>query len=280
MKSWSAPVIPALPGSGPVPRVYDSASRTLKAAEASAVQGDKHVASLYVCGITPYDATHIGHAATYLAYDTLIRLWLDAGYEVRYAQNVTDVDDPLLERATATGVDWRDLAASQIELFRSDMQQLSIMPPDHYVGVTEVIPQVASAVSRLQQNGIGYPVASTDAAADIYFDNAAAEAASPWHLGDESNLDRATMLELSARARGRPASGRASATRSTRCCGAPSAIGEPAWDSRRRPRPPRLAHRMRRHRPRVPRPRRSRSTAAAPTCCSRTTSSAPPTPPR
>jgi tRNA synthetases class I (C) catalytic domain len=60
-----------------------------------------------VCGITPYDATHIGHAATYLAYDTLIRVWLDAGYDVRYVQNTTDVDDPLLERATATGVDWR-----------------------------------------------------------------------------------------------------------------------------------------------------------------------------
>ena len=60
-----------------------------------------------MCGITPYDATHIGHAATYLAYDTLIRVWLDAGYDVRYVQNTTDVDDPLLERAAATGVDWR-----------------------------------------------------------------------------------------------------------------------------------------------------------------------------
>jgi L-cysteine:1D-myo-inositol 2-amino-2-deoxy-alpha-D-glucopyranoside ligase len=183
-----------------------------------------------VCGITPYDATHIGHAATYLAFDTLVRLWLDAGYEVRYAQNVTDVDDPLLERATATGVDWRDLAASQIQLFRSDMQQLSIIPPDHYVGVTEVIPQVASAVSRLQQSGIGYPVDSTDAAADIYFDNAAGEAASSWRLGDESNLDRATMLELSAQRGGDPERpGKRDALdpllwRAER-------MGEPAWDS-------------------------------------------------
>jgi L-cysteine:1D-myo-inositol 2-amino-2-deoxy-alpha-D-glucopyranoside ligase len=213
-----------------VPRVYDSASRTLKAAEASAVQGDQRSASLYVCGITPYDATHIGHAATYLAFDTLIRLWLDAGYEVRYAQNVTDVDDPLLERAIATGVDWRDLAASQIDLFRSDMQQLSIVPPDHYVGVTEVIPQVASAVSRLQQSGIGYPVDSTDAAADIYFDNAAGEAASSWRLGDESNLDRESMLELSAQRGGDPErAGKRDALdpllwRAER-------MGEPAWDS-------------------------------------------------
>ena len=198
MKSWSAPEIPTLPGTGPVPRIFDSASRALKPAEASGI------ASLYVCGITPYDATHLGHAATYLAYDTLIRLWLDAGYEVRYAQNVTDVDDPLLERAAETGVNWRDLAASQIDLFRSDMERLSIVPPDHYVGVTEVIPEVAEAIQRLGELGIGYPVDSEDAAPDLYFDNAAATAASPWHLGQESNLDRPTMLELSAERGGDP----------------------------------------------------------------------------
>lgn len=104
-----------------MPRVFDSASRRLKPAQASAAYGDQQIASLYVCGITPYDATHLGHAATYLAFDTLVRLWLDAGYQVHYAQNVTDVDDPLLERATKTGVDWRELATSQIDLFRSDM---------------------------------------------------------------------------------------------------------------------------------------------------------------
>jgi len=230
VKSWSEPAIPALPGSGPVPRVFDSASRTLRPAEPSTAHGDTPVASLYVCGITPYDATHLGHAATYLAYDTLVRLWLDAGYEVRYAQNVTDVDDPLLERATATGVDWRELAAHQIELFRSDMQQLSIVPPSNYVGVTEVIPQVADAVSRLEQGGFGYPVDSTDAAPDIYFDNAAGEAGSAWHLGEESNLDRETMLELSAERGGDPQRpGKRDALdpllwRSERA-------GEPAWDS-------------------------------------------------
>ena len=94
-------MLPRLPGQGAVPRIYDTATRQLVEAHPIAVAG------LYVCGITPYDATHIGHAATYLAYDTLIRLWLDAGYGVRYVQNTTDVDDPLLERAAATGVDWR-----------------------------------------------------------------------------------------------------------------------------------------------------------------------------
>ena len=74
------------------------------------------IVTMYTCGITPYDATHLGHASTYLAFDTVQRVWLDAGYTVEYAQNVTDVDDPLLERATATGVDWRDLAEEQVEL--------------------------------------------------------------------------------------------------------------------------------------------------------------------
>ncbi len=213
-----------------MPRIFDSASRSLKPATASAGRGDSPVASLYVCGITPYDATHLGHAATYLAFDTLVRLWLDAGYEVRYAQNVTDVDDPLLERATATRVDWRELAAGQIDLFRSDMQQLSIVPPQYYLGVTEVIPQVADAVRTLRDAAIAYPVDSPDAAADLYFDNAAATASSPWHLGAESNLDRATMLQLSAERGGDPErAGKRDALdpllwRAER-------MGEPAWES-------------------------------------------------
>jgi L-cysteine:1D-myo-inositol 2-amino-2-deoxy-alpha-D-glucopyranoside ligase len=157
------------------------------------------LAGLYVCGITPYDATHIGHAATYIAYDTLVRLWLDAGYDVSYVQNVTDVDDPLLERAAATGVDWRELAAEQVDLFRGDMQALAVIPPDHYVAVTEMVEPVAEAVSRLLNTGIAYRVDD-----DVYFDSAAAAVASPWHLGQESGLDPATMLELSAQRGGDP----------------------------------------------------------------------------
>src|SRR5699024_3155639 len=82
---------------------------------------------LYVCGITPYDATHLGHAATYVAYDTLMRVWRDSGGEPVYVQNVTDIDDPLLERAAATGVTWEELAESQTDLFRSDMEALSVL---------------------------------------------------------------------------------------------------------------------------------------------------------
>jgi L-cysteine:1D-myo-inositol 2-amino-2-deoxy-alpha-D-glucopyranoside ligase len=186
-------VLPRLPGQGAVPRIYDTATRQLL--EARPID----VAGLYVCGITPYDATHIGHAATYIAYDTLIRLWLDAGYRVRYVQNTTDVDDPLLERAAATGVDWRTLAAEQTELFRRDMESLGVIPPDHYVAATEVIEQVADAVRRLLDRGTAYRIDH-----DIYFDIAAAAASSPWHLGQESNLDRLTMLELSAERGGDP----------------------------------------------------------------------------
>ncbi len=100
MRAWPRPEIPTLPGQAGVPRLFDTASGSLVDAQPT------DVARLYVCGITPYDATHLGHAATYVAFDTLQRVWRDAGYEVRYAQNVTDVDDPLLELAKATGVDW------------------------------------------------------------------------------------------------------------------------------------------------------------------------------
>jgi L-cysteine:1D-myo-inositol 2-amino-2-deoxy-alpha-D-glucopyranoside ligase len=176
-----------------VPLVHDTATDSLVETQRDATLG------IYVCGITPYDATHIGHAATYLAHDTLIRLWLDAGHEVRYVQNATDVDDPLLERATALGVAWQDLAASQLDLFRSDMQSLGVIPPDHYVAVTEMIGPVAEAVDRLRNVGIAYAVDE-----DLYFDIAAAAAASSWQLGQESRLDRGTMLDLARRRGGDP----------------------------------------------------------------------------
>ena len=97
---------------------------------------------IYVCGITPYDATHLGHAATYLTFDILIRYWKALGADVNYIQNITDIDDPLLERASRDQIDWKELAYSQIELFRSDMQALRVIPPTHYEGVVAAIPDV------------------------------------------------------------------------------------------------------------------------------------------
>lgn len=194
MKSWNRPGVPALPGAGSAPRIWDTASASL-----AGTQPNGATAGIYVCGITPYDATHIGHAATYLAYDTLIRLWLDAGYDVNYVQNSTDVDDPLLERAAATGVDWRTLADDQTNLFRRDMESLAVVPPNHYVAVTEMITPTADAVNTLLERGIAYYVDT-----DIYFDSAAAAATGPWKLGDESRLDLDTMLAYSAERGGDP----------------------------------------------------------------------------
>jgi L-cysteine:1D-myo-inositol 2-amino-2-deoxy-alpha-D-glucopyranoside ligase len=193
VKSWHRPEVPGLPGHGSVPRIWDTASE----GQVDALPLAR--ASLYVCGITPYDSTHLGHAATYLAYDTLIRLWLDAGFEVTYVQNSTDVDDPLLQRALATAVDWRVLAKEQTDRFRRDMEALGIIPPDHYIAVTERIPQIAAAVKQLAGNGFAYVLDG-----DYYFDSAAVTAARPWELGQESNYDRELMLALSAKRGGDP----------------------------------------------------------------------------
>jgi L-cysteine:1D-myo-inositol 2-amino-2-deoxy-alpha-D-glucopyranoside ligase len=119
---------------------------------------------MYVCGITPYDATHIGHANTYVAFDVINRVWRDCGLEVRYVQNVTDIDDPLLVRAAETGQDWRAVADRETELFRADMAALGVIPPDHYIGAVEAIPSVVSYVERLLDSGDVYSVGD-----DLYF---------------------------------------------------------------------------------------------------------------
>src|SRR5690348_3120308 len=102
MRAWPSNDVPVLPVRGPEVHLYDSSRRAVVPVVPGAADG---VARMYVCGITPYDATHLGHASTYLAFDLLNRAWRSAGHEVRYVQNVTDVDDPLLERAQATGMD-------------------------------------------------------------------------------------------------------------------------------------------------------------------------------
>ena len=130
---------------------------------------------MYVCGITPYDATHVGHAATYVTFDLLGRALRDAGHEVLYVQNVTDVDDPLLVRARRDGVQWQALAEMEIALFREDMTALGVIAPDHYIGAVEGVPSVVKAVSDLLMAGPAYRVDLPEGegaagAADIYFD--------------------------------------------------------------------------------------------------------------
>src|SRR6185436_9285560 len=144
--------VPVLPGRGPELRLYDTADRQVR----PVTPGSK--ATMYVCGITPYDATHLGHAATYLAFDLIHRLWLDLGHEAHYVQNVTDVDDPLFERAERDGVDWRDLAEQETALFREDMSALRVLPPRDYVGATEAVPEMVELIEKMLASGAAYVV--------------------------------------------------------------------------------------------------------------------------
>jgi L-cysteine:1D-myo-inositol 2-amino-2-deoxy-alpha-D-glucopyranoside ligase len=190
MQAWTTPDIPVVPGPARRLRLYDTASGGL----VEVPPADGGTARMYVCGITPYDATHMGHAATYVTFDLVNRLWRDAGYDVHYTQNITDVDDPLLERAAATGVDWTDLAEQEIQLFRDDMTALRVIPPQDYIGVVESIDLVAGAVQDLQRAGAVYSVDG-----DLYF----AVKADP-SFGSVSGYDRETMRALFAERGGDP----------------------------------------------------------------------------
>ena len=150
---------------------------------------------MYVCGITPYDATHLGHAATYLAFDLVNRVWRDLGHDVHYVQNVTDIDDPLLERAARDQDDWVVLGMRETALFREDMAALRVLPPRHYIGAVEAMGEIAELVGKLLAQGAAYRVDDPEYP-DVYFD-----AAFTGHFGYESGYDEATMLAY-ARERG------------------------------------------------------------------------------
>ncbi|HYH33693.1 MAG TPA: cysteine--1-D-myo-inosityl 2-amino-2-deoxy-alpha-D-glucopyranoside ligase [Nocardioides sp.] len=159
MRAWPVPETPGLDATAPPVRLHDTASD--RSVDVTPTAGP---ARLYVCGITPYDATHLGHAATYVAFDLLVRAWRNAGHEVTYVQNVTDVDDPLLERAEKVGGDWREIAERETQLFRDDMAALRVLPPDHFVGAVESIPLIVDMVRELERTGSVYRVDD-----DLYF---------------------------------------------------------------------------------------------------------------
>jgi L-cysteine:1D-myo-inositol 2-amino-2-deoxy-alpha-D-glucopyranoside ligase len=216
MRAWSSPEVPRLEGLGPAPAVtvHDTATRSLVATRPHGR------ARMYVCGITPYDATHIGHAATYVAFDLLNRAWRDAGHEVTYVQNVTDVDDPLIERARATGVDWQTLAERETELFRHDMAALRVLAPDEYVGAVESIPLVVELVQQLRDRGFVY-----DVDGDLYF----AVHSDP-RFGGVSGLDEQQMLGVFGERGGDP--DRSGKKHALDCLlWQVERPGEPAWDS-------------------------------------------------
>ncbi|MBV9515182.1 MAG: cysteine--1-D-myo-inosityl 2-amino-2-deoxy-alpha-D-glucopyranoside ligase, partial [Mycobacteriaceae bacterium] len=192
MQSWSSAPVPAVPGRGPELRLYDTSDRQVRPVASGPT------ATMYVCGITPYDATHLGHAATYLAFDLVHRVWLDAGHRVHYVQNVTDVDDPLFERANRDGVDWRELAGREVALFRDDMAALRVLPPREYVAATEAVDEVVELVEKMLASGAAYVVDDPDHP-DVYF-----RADATAQFGYESGYDRETMARLFAERGGDP----------------------------------------------------------------------------
>ena len=188
METWTAPDRPDLPGAGRPVRLFDAPAGRLAPVTPGAL------ARMYVCGITPYDATHLGHAFTYITFDLLHRAWRDAGHRVDYVQNVTDIDDPLLERAVATGEDWRALADRETALFRTDMAALRVLPPTWYVGAVESMDLVVDAVGRLDAAGAVYRVQD-----DLYF-----SLSSDPRFGGVARLDAAQMERLCAERGGDP----------------------------------------------------------------------------
>jgi L-cysteine:1D-myo-inositol 2-amino-2-deoxy-alpha-D-glucopyranoside ligase len=189
MDSWPAVHVPDLPGRAPATRIWDTSSNAL------AVAAPGQLATMYACGITPYDATHMGHAATYIAWDLLNRSWRDSARAVRYAQNVTDVDDPLLERANRDSQDWRELADREIERYRGDMAALRVLPPDYLIGAVEALGVIDDFSALL---------ASRDAIYELEGDVYALKSVDP-RFGSVSGYDVPTMLELSAERGGDPA---------------------------------------------------------------------------
>ena len=190
MKSWPLVAVPQLNKSFDFPQISLTNSKTLQ----NELVAKKALYRMYVCGITPYDATHLGHAATYLTFDLINRYLRASGSEVLYVQNITDIDDPLLERATRDNLDWEDLATSQIDLFRGDMINLRVIPPAHYIGAVEGIDLVSEAVTALQAAGSIYAIEQ-----DLFFKNYS----SP-DFGSLSHLDKETMKDIFSQRGGNP----------------------------------------------------------------------------
>ena len=190
MRAWPDVYLPELPARFSVPQLslFNTATQKVEPLP------KKSLYRMYVCGITPYDATHLGHAATYLTFDLINRFLRATGAQVDFVQNITDIDDPLLERAHRDGVDWKDLAQSQIDLFRGDMTDLHVIPPKDYIGVVEAMPLVVDAVQKLMTAETTYEVAS-----DIYY-----RVHSDSEFGERSHYSQENMLEIFAERGGDP----------------------------------------------------------------------------
>ena len=195
MRSWEHGEIPVLGDPAPATSllIFDSAKQKMQ----PIVQDlDPHSDfRMYVCGITPYDAAHLGHASTYIAFDLLQRAVRDLGFGVHYVQNITDVDDPLLERALITGDHWSELAEREIARFRDDMQALGVIPPAEFLGVVESMSAISSMIDQLRNTGAAYQVDQ-----DWYFDTSMDSA-----FGLISQLSHDAMMQVFAERGGDPA---------------------------------------------------------------------------
>jgi L-cysteine:1D-myo-inositol 2-amino-2-deoxy-alpha-D-glucopyranoside ligase len=195
-------------------RLYDTARREVVPFEV----GD--VVTMYTCGITPYDATHIGHAAVYVTYDVLQRRLRDRGHETRCVRNITDVDDSILAKAAELGVHYLDLAAGEIARFDSDMEVLDVLKCWSEPRATSAIADIRGFIGMVLDQGHAY-----EAGGAVYFDISTFE-----HFGRVSNLPRDTMLEYAAE-RGGNVDDPNKRDPLDFVLWQPSADGEPAWES-------------------------------------------------
>jgi L-cysteine:1D-myo-inositol 2-amino-2-deoxy-alpha-D-glucopyranoside ligase len=196
-------------------RLYDTAAGEIVPFEPGPV------VTMYSCGITPYDAAHIGHAAVYLTFDILQRRLLDLGHKPRLVRNVTDVDDDILRKARSIGVHYLDLAAEEVARFDSDMSALGLLPVYSEPRATSAIANILSLIGAVLENGHAYQSGGA-----VYFD-----ASSFAGFGRLSRLERPEMLALAAENGGRPEDPNKRDPLDF-VLWQPSLVDEPSWESR------------------------------------------------
>jgi L-cysteine:1D-myo-inositol 2-amino-2-deoxy-alpha-D-glucopyranoside ligase len=198
-------------------RLYETSRRAVVPVESD----PRREVRIYSCGITPYDAAHVGHAQVFLTFDLLQRRMRDAGYRPRLVRNTTDVDDDILRKARELGVHYLDLAAEEMARFDAHMAALNLLPVASEPRATSAIPEILSLVGRLLERGHAY-----EAGGAVYFRTASFE---PY--GELSHLTRTEMLELAAERGGNPDDPHKRDPLDF-VLWQPSAPDEPAWQSR------------------------------------------------
>ena len=195
-------------------RLYDTARRKVVPFDAGPI------VKMYTCGITPYDAAHLGHAATYLAYDVLQRRLRDVGHQTQCVRNVTDVDDDILRKARELGVYYLDLAAEEVSRFDADMTALGLLPAFSEPRATSAIPDILGFIGMVLESGHAYRSGGA-----VYFDVSSFE-----RFGQVSGYDRDTMLQLAGERGGHPEDPNKRDPLDF-VLWQPSAADEPFWDS-------------------------------------------------